>query len=212
MKIEHNKVVSLAYQLEVEGKIADKAGKDQPLEYIHGTHMLIPRFEEEVHGKEPGETFEFTLSPAEGYGEYKAEYKFDIPKEAFMADGILQEQFLQIGAIVPMLDGNGNVVRGTVAAVGADKVTMDFNHPMAGKTLHFTGEVVAVRDATEAELTNGLHGEYAPQEEGHKCCHGKGHCHKGEEGSEGECCHKGEGHGDGECCHKGEGHCCHEED
>lgn len=183
MKIANNKAVSLAYELQVEGKLADKAGKDQPLEYIHGTHMLLPRFEQEVEGKEPGEKFAFTLSPAEGYGEYKPEYKFDIPKTAFMANGVLQEQFLQVGAIVPMLDGQGNVVRGTVAAVGNDKVTMDFNHPMAGKTLIFTGEVVAVRDATEAELTNGLHGEYAPQE---GCCKGKGKCKKHAEGE----CHK----------------------
>ena len=188
MKIEKNKAVSLAYQLEVEGAIADQAGKDQPLEYIHGTGMLLPRFEQEVEGKEPGDKFEFTLSPSEGYGEYKLEYKFDIPKEAFMSDGVLQEQFLQVGAIVPMLDGRGNVVRGTVAAVGADKVTMDFNHPMAGKTLHFTGEVVDVREA--------------PAEEEHHCPHGKGKgkCHK-HEGEEHECCH-----GEGEC-HKDGGDC-----
>ena len=198
MKIANNKAVSLAYELQVEGKLADKAGKDQPLEYIHGTHMLLPRFEQEVEGKEPGEKFAFTLSPAEGYGEYKPEYKFDIPKTAFMANGVLQEQFLQVGAIVPMLDGQGNVVRGTVAAVGNDKVTMDFNHPMAGKTLNFTGEVVAVRDATEAELTNGLHGEYAPQE---GCCKGKGKCKKNAEGEEHECCHgEGECHKDGKQC------------
>lgn len=199
MKIEQNKVVSLAYELEVEGKIADKAGKDSPLEYIHGTHMLLPRFEEEVAGKEPGERFEFTLSPEEGYDVYHTEYRFDIPKEAFMVDGVLQEQLLVVGNMVPMLDSNGGVVRGMIAAIGSDKVTMDFNHPMAGKTLHFTGEVVAVREATETELTNGLHGEYAPVEEGgHKCCHGKGkgNCHK-HEGEEG-CCHD-----DGGCCKDG---------
>lgn len=189
MKIEKDKSVSLAYQLEVEGAIADQAGKDQPLEYVHGTGMLLPRFEQEVEGKEPGDKFEFTLSPAEGYGEYKLEYKFDIPKEAFMSDGVLQEQFLQIGAIVPMLDGNGNVVRGTVAAVGEKSVTMDFNHPMAGKTLHFTGEVVDVREA--------------PAEEEHHCCHGKGkgNCKKHAEGEEHECCHEGgkECDCDGDC-------------
>jgi len=64
---------------------------------------------------------------------------------------------------------------------------------MAGKTLHFTGKVESVRSATEKELTEGLHGEYLPQEE-HKCCHGKGDCHKGD-------CHKGEGDCDcnGDC-------------
>lgn len=173
MKIAKNKVASLAYELEVEGKIADKAGKEQPLEYIHGTHMLLPRFEEEVEGKEPGEKFEFTLSAEEGYGAYKPEYKFDLPKSAFEVNGVLQEQILQPGNLVPMLDRNGNVVRGLVAAVSEDKVSMDFNHPMAGKTLHFSGEVVAVRDASEEELTNGLHGEYKPLDEDGKRCSGK---------------------------------------
>ncbi|MBR5041973.1 MAG: peptidylprolyl isomerase, partial [Bacteroidales bacterium] len=75
-------------------------------------------------------------------------------------------------------------------AVDDKGVMMDFNHPMAGKTLHFTGKVEGVREATEKELKEGLHGEYLPPEDG---C---GHCHKGE-------CHKGEGE-----CHKGEGDCC----
>ena len=88
---------------------------------------------------------------------------------------------------------------------------MDFNHPMAGKTLHFSGKVESVREASEKELNEGLHGEYLPQEDCH--CKGKGKCH-GEGDGEG-CCHKeGEGccHEEGEgCCHKeGEG-CCHKE-
>ena len=85
-------------------------------------------------------------------------------------------------------------------------MTMDFNHPMAGKTLNFSGKVIEVRDATEKELDEGLHGDYLPPEEGGKRCrkHG-GKCHK----DEGEGCCKEEG--DGECCHSegkdGEG-CC----
>lgn len=198
MKITKNIVASLAYELEVDGKIADKADEQHPLEYIHGSHMLIPRFEEELEGKEKGDNFDFILSPEEGYGAYKIEYKFDLPKEAFMVNGKLQEQFLQVGNIVPLLDSNDNVVHGLVAAIGEDKVTMDFNHPMAGKTLHFTGSVLELREATEEELENGLHGEYLPQEEKHQCCHGKGDCHK-HEGEEKEgCCH-GENRRNGTC-------------
>lgn len=195
MKIAQNTVVSLAYELEVEGKIADKAGADKPLEYIHGNHMLLPRFEEAVEGKEPGDSFEFTLSAEDGYGEYKPEYRFDIPKESFMLNGELQEQFLQVGGIVPLSDANGNIMRALVAAVGEDSVTVDFNHPMAGKVLHFTGSVVAVREAKPEELENG-------------CCHGKGNCHCKDDG-EGEChCHE---NGEGECHCKdeeGKGECC----
>jgi len=211
MKIEKNKVASLSYELEVEGVIADKAGAEAPLEYIHGTGMLLPKFEAAVEGKEPGEPFEFTLAAEEGYGEYHPEYVVTIPKEAFAIDGKVREDLLVIGRMIPMMNQDGQVVQGTVANVLDDSVAMDFNHPMAGKTLHFTGKVEAVRDATDKELKEGLHGEYLPPEEGcckkgkgGGCCHGEGH-------GDGEgCCH-GEGHGDGEgCCHgEGEG-CCKE--
>lgn len=196
MKIEKNKVASLSYELEVEGKIADKAGADKPLDYIHGTGMLLPKFEEAVEGKEPGESFEFTLSPADGYGEYSPEYKVEIPKQSFAGpDGVIREDLLVPGTIVPMLNGSGQVIQGTVAEVGAETVTMDFNHPMAGKTLHFTGKVEAVREATEEELREGLH------HCGH-CgnCHGDGEC-------EGGCHGDGECHGEGDCHKEGGCHC-----
>ena len=199
MKAAQDKVVAVSYELEVEGKIADKAGSEKPLEYIHGTGMLLPKFEAAVEGKEPGETFDFILSAEEGYGEYNPAYKFDIPKSSFEVEGILREDLLRIGNIIPMLNGSGQVIQGTIAAIGEESVTMDFNHPMAGKTLHFTGKVEAVRDATAKELEEGLHGEYLPKEGcGHKCHHGEG------EG----CCH-----GDGEgCCHgEGEGCGCKED-
>lgn len=204
MKVEKNKVAALSYELEVEGKIADKAGSERPLEYIHGTGMLLPRFEQEVEGKEPGETFEFTLDANEGYGEYNPAYKFDIPKESFAGpDGQIREDLLKTGNIIPMLNTAGQVIQGKVAAIKEDAVTMDFNHPMAGKVLHFTGKVEAVRDATEKELEEGLHGEYAAQCEcGGDCeggceggCHGEGDCKGGQHHKGG--CHHGK-------CHKGE--------
>ena len=195
MKAQQDYVVGVSYELEVEGKIADKARSEAPLEYIHGTGMLLPKFEAAVEGKEPGETFDFVLSPEDGYGEYNPKYKFDIPKTSFAVDGQVREDLLEVGRVIPMLNSAGQVVQGTIAAVGYDTVTMDFNHPMAGKTLHFTGKVEAVRDATEKELLEGLHGEYLPKEG----CHCHGGCHGGE--CEGECgggC--GEGHDcDGNC-------------
>ena len=211
MKAQQDYVIGVSYELEVEGKIADKARPEAPLEYIHGTGMLLPKFEAAVEGKEPGETFDFVLSPEEGYGEYNPNYKFEIPKTSFAVDGQIREDLLEVGRIIPMLNSAGQVIQGTIAAIGYDTVTMDFNHPMAGKTLHFTGKVESVRAATEKELTEGLHGEYLPQEE---CGCGCGHegCDCGHDGCEGhhhhdgDCCHHGEGH-----CHHGEGHCHHEE-
>ena len=203
MKVDQKKVVALSYELTVEGAVADKATAEKPLEYIHGTGMLLPRFEEEVAGKEVGESFEFTLSPEEGYGVYSSDYIFELPKSAFEMDGQVREDLLVVGRVIPMLSDDGSVVQGTVTEVKPDSVLMDFNHPMAGKTLHFTGRVEKVREATETELLEGLHGEYLPQ----GGCHcGEGGCHCGE----GECnCGEGEcGCGEGECgCGEGEGGC-----
>ena len=218
MKIENNKVVELSYELTVDGKVVDKTtDMTGPLDYIHGAHMLLPKFEAELEGKEPENEFEFTLTPEEGYGEYDPKRRFDIPKSSFEVDGVIREDLIVIGKIIPMLNSSGMVVQGTIAGVHDDKVTMDFNHPMAGKTLNFKGKIISVRDATEKELTEGLHGEFLPKEGGccHHgnggCCHGHeddGHeCHGGcHDGGEHECCH-----GDGEECHcNGEGGCHHE--
>ena len=182
-------MVALSYELTVDGKVADKATREKPLDYIHGTHMLLPKFEAEVEGKEAGDAFEFVLSPEEGYGTYDPKYCFDIPKYSFEIDGKIREDLLEPGTFIPMLNSSGHVVNGKVVAVKEDAVTMDFNHPMAGKTLNFKGMVLEVRDATEKELKEGLHGEFLPQE----CECGCGHHH------DGDCdCHH-----DGDCdCHK----------
>ena len=200
MKADKNKVVAVSYQLEVEGKIADQSAPGNPLEYIHGSGMLLPKFEGAIEGKEPGDGFDFVLSPEDGYGTYDPRYLVELPKTAFAIDGQVREDLLVVGRTIPMLNQAGQVVQGTVNKVTDSTVTMDFNHPMAGKTLHFTGKVESVRSATDKELTEGLHGEYLPQEEGcHGGCHG-GNCHK----EDGECCGKGDGH-----CHKdGEGEGC----
>ncbi len=208
MKVEKNKVVKLTYELNVDGKIADKATEDHPLDYIHGTHMLLPKFESEVEGKEPGDEFAFTLTPEEGYGAIDEGRLIELPKSAFEIDGKVREDLLVVGQIIPMLSNTGQVVQGTVREVKADTVVMDFNHPMAGKTLNFKGKVVSVRDATEKELTEGLHKEYLPQEE-HEChCHKDGECGCHGDGDEGECgCGNGEKNGDCGChgdCRKGE--------
>lgn len=199
MTVTKNNVVAVSYVLHVEGKIADSASEEKPLEYIHGTGMLLPKFEAALEGKTVGDTFAFTLAPEEGYGEYHPEYRVEIPKSAFSVEGVVREDLLVVGQMIPMYNGSGEVVQGVVAEVGTDTVVMDFNHPMAGKTLDFTGKVVSVRAATEKELTEGLHGEYLPREEG---CHCHGGCHK-----DGGCHGEGECHKDGGCHKDGECHC-----
>ena len=140
MKIAKNAVVVLRYEVEVEGQIVDRMTEERPLDYIHGTNMLLPRFEQEIEGREEGYEFAFSASPEEGYGEYDPANVVEIPKTAFMVDGKLHDEILVKGRFIPMFNGAGEVVHGQVMEVKEEVVVMDFNHPMAGKTLNFSGK------------------------------------------------------------------------
>lgn len=190
MKAEQNKMVGVDYKLTVDGQIADQSRPGQPLEFIFGTGMLLPKFEEAILGKEPGDKVAFTLEPKDGYGEVVAEAVVELPKTIFMVDGKLAEDILFVGSQVPMSDQQGNRMMGVVKEVGEETVKMDFNHPMAGKTLNFEVEVVSVRDVTPEDL------------QGHCSC---GSC--GDHGCDEGGCDDGCGCGCGDHDH---GHCdCH---
>ena len=176
MKIELNNVVEFCYELEVDGQVVDQTTKERPLDYIHGTGSLLPKLEAAIEGMEPGDRFDVTLSPADGYGEVDPSRILDLPKSAFEVNGEVREDLLVPGNTIPMLNSMGGVIPGVVLEVSEDSVKMDLNHQMAGKTLHFTGVVLTVREATEKELTEGLHGEFV-----HSC--GCGGCHGGDCGS-----------------------------
>ena len=177
MTIQDEKVVSLTYTLLVDGEVKDQATEENPLEFIYGLGYLLPKFEENIAGKTVGDKFDFRLSAAEGYGERDERAVIDLPKTIFMRDGHLAEEILFEGNVIPMMNADGGVMPGTVVKIGDNHVTMDFNHQMAGTDLHFTGEILLVRDATEEELTNGLHGERKGC--GGKCGSCNSDCEKG---------------------------------
>ena len=195
MKISQNAVVEFSYELEVDGQIVDQAPKERPLDYIHGTGGLLPKLEEHIEGMEPGDSFEITLAPEDAYGEVDPQRVIDLPKAAFEVNGEIREDLLIPGNVIPMLNSMGAVIPGKVLEVTEESVKMDLNHQMAGKTLHFKREVLTVREATEKELTEGLHGEFV-----HSCGCGGCHGHDGNcGGCEGGHCSEGEDCGCG--CH-----------
>lgn len=184
MKAENNKMVAVDYTLTVDGKIADRSRPGQPLEFIFGTGMLLPKFEAAIVGKEPGEKVSFTLAPADGYGEIVDDAIVDLPKTIFMVDGKLAEDILFVGSQIPMANAQGQRMLGVVKEIGDDTVKMDFNHPMAGKVLNFDVEVVEVRDVTPEDLASqgGCHchdcdGDCGGHDHDHDCCGGD-HDHK----------------------------------
>lgn len=151
MEIQQNKFVSLTYTLTVDGAVVDKAESTRPLEFIFGTGMLLPKFEEQINGKTIGDKVSFILSAGDGYGEINSDYVIDLPRNLFEMEGKMDDKVVAVGNVLPMMDNDGNRMNGTVTAIGEESVTMDFNHPMAGKTLNFDVEVVGVRDVTEAD-------------------------------------------------------------
>lgn len=150
---------SLTYSLKVDGQLIEETNASNPLTFLAGVGMMIPGFEKGLEGKAAGDTYDITVSPEEGYGDINKEAIVDLPKDTFKVDGVLQEDLLVAGAKIPMQDNHGNPMQGKVVDVAADTVKLDFNHELAGKTLHFTGEILEVREATPEELEHGhVHG------------------------------------------------------
>ena len=154
MKVENSKMVAVNYTLTVDGQVADKNPEGKPLEFVCGAGMLLPKFEGALMGKEPGDKVSFTLEPADGYGEVIAEAIVELPKTVFMMDGKIAEEILFVGSQIPMSTAEGQPMMGIVKEVKEESVVMDFNHPMAGKTLNFEVTVVEVRDVTPEDLAS----------------------------------------------------------
>lgn len=184
MKIQKNSVVALTYELIVDGQVADKCTEERPLEFIQGMGYLLPRFEANIAGLGKGDSFAFTLSAKDGYGEVDPQRIIDLPVEAFKdQDGKLLTELMVVGKTVTLVNQVGQPVPAKILEVGDKTVKMDINHPMAGKTLNFTGKITDVREATEKELKEGLHGELVNN---CGCNGGCGSCGNGE-GCEGGC-------------------------
>jgi FKBP-type peptidyl-prolyl cis-trans isomerase SlyD len=120
---------------------------------------MIPEFERQLEGKQGGEKFSFGIKSADAYGEHDPDAIVSLPKSTFVIDGRLAEEFLVPGKVIPMSDQHGNRLNGTVRDVRGEEVIVDFNHPMAGHDLHFSGNVESVRQATPSEIEHGhVHG------------------------------------------------------
>ena len=160
MKIEKNSVVALTYDLEVDNEIIQSVNEENPLEFIFGTGYLLPKFEEQILHKEAGDKYDFTLSAADGYGEEDPQAFVELPKDLFKVNGNIEAGLFTVGRALPMQDSEGNRLTGYIDEVRDNSILMNFNHPLAGAKLHFSGKIVLVREATPEELAEGL---YAPE-------------------------------------------------
>ena len=158
MKISANKFVSATYDLFVGGEdgtapeLMESATIEKPMSFIFGTGMMLEAFEDKLAGLEVDNTFDFTLTAEDAYGEYDDEHVVEIPKSVFEIDGKVDETIIFENNTVPMMDQMGNHMNGTIVKIEEVNITMDFNHPLAGEDLHFIGKVLDVREPSEAEV------------------------------------------------------------
>lgn len=155
MTIDKNHVVALHYTLNAieengEKTFIEKTDLENPFTFLYGVGMMLPKFEENIAGMTAGDKKSFTITPEEGYGEKMENATTQLPVEMFADSGMPP-----IGAMLPLQDAQGNHVSGIVLEVSDEAVTVDLNHPMAGKKLHFDIEVASTRPATEEELAHG---------------------------------------------------------
>ncbi len=156
MKVSNNKFVSLCYDLNVgengELELMEQATVEQPLNFLYGMGMMLDAFEKNIFGLGKGEKFSFTLVPEEAYGVYEEERVVELPKNIFEVDGKFDSERVSEGQMLPMMDSEGNRLTGSVLEVKDDIVLMDFNHPLAGETLHFGGEIIDIHEPTAEEI------------------------------------------------------------
>ena len=171
--------------------LKEQITEDQPLSIYTEIGMLLPSFETRLAEFVTGVDYDFVLPHAEAYGEYDPKGRATLSKKMFSPDGVFDEANVFAGAVIPLADENGQRYLGYVVSVDDDTVTVDMNHPLAGKDLHFKGRIIENRPATEEEVN-----DFVEKSKQHHC---SGHC--------GDC---GGGCGDGGDCHcdgDGEGGC-----
>lgn len=171
MKIEKNAVVSLAYQVKLEdGVVVDQSTTEAPLDYLHGHNNLIIGLERELEGKTAGDKFSVTVSPDDAYGEHNDALVQRVPANVF--HGVDQ---LEVGMRF-LADTDQGQIPVEITEVDGDEVVVDGNHMLAGQTLSFDVEVVAVRAASEEEVAHGHVHQAGGHHHDHDHEHGDGCC------------------------------------
>lgn len=185
MRVAKETVVAIEYTLkDDQGTLIDASGERGPMEYLHGAQNIIPGLEQGIEGLAAGDTKSVLVPPQLGYGEYSEKLIQLVPLSAFGANTP------QVGMRFHAETNLGMRVL-TIKKIEGEEVTLDGNHELAGKSLHFDIKVVSVRAAEPTELAHGH-----PHQSG-GCCGGGG-CGSGE-GSGGGCCSSEEG-SEGGCC------------
>ena len=148
--IQDNLVVTLDYTLIVDEEIMESTDDNEPIVFIQGIGQIIPGLENALYGMTAGEKKTVVIEPEDAYGDYDPESLEIAKKEEFS-----EEIPLDVGTFLDLGDDEGNVLSAQIIEEDEDTVTLDFNHPLAGKTLTFEITVSDLRPASEEELDHG---------------------------------------------------------
>jgi FKBP-type peptidyl-prolyl cis-trans isomerase SlyD len=160
-KISKNSMVTLSYDLHIEdenGEVIEKATEEKPLQFLFGAGLMLPKFESYLAGLNEGEPFTIRLAKHDAYGDVNEDAIVELPKDVFLVDGNFDDELISVGNTVPMMSSNGQRLNGHVLEVTDEIVKMDFNHPLAGEDLYFSGKVLGVREASDEEIAAMLSG------------------------------------------------------
>lgn len=148
--VEQHKVVSFVYTIVDEsGELLEQS--DLPISYVHGgKHDLFEKVEQGLDGAVVNDTVEVSLTPEEGFGAHDPDLTYTDAIENVPAE------FRSVGAEVEMMNDQGDSRKFTVTRIDDGKLTVDGNHPMAGKAITFRIKVIGIRDATPEEIANGV--------------------------------------------------------
>ena len=189
-----NKFMSVVYQLytiaDGEKTLEEQTSTERPFEFITGFSIALDAFEQQVMKLEKGSAFDFILEPSQAFGEYIPEGVHKLSRDVFSINGHFDHDNIFEGAVITLTDTDDHQFMAKVVKIEEDGVTVDTNHPLAGKTLNFTGTVIENREATEEEvqhlikhLTGGCGGCGHHHGDGCEGCgDGCGHEHHHEEG------------------------------
>ncbi|GJL79842.1 MAG: peptidyl-prolyl cis-trans isomerase [Nitrospinaceae bacterium] len=149
--VKKDSVVSMSYNLKnAAGEELGSADSAKPLTYLQGSGQIVPGLENALEGLVIGDKKDVTLTAQEGYGELNPELKMKVERKMFPPDAEIKAG-MQFRANI----GGDREHTFTVMDVQNDDVFVDGNHPLAGQTLHFSVEIVGIREATQEELTHG---------------------------------------------------------
>lgn len=149
--VANDVVVSMAFVLRIDdGQLIDQSEDDAPLEYIQGAGQIIPGLEKEIYGMNIGDEKDVQVNPGEGYGAHDPDEVVEIPRK-----NLSESLDLTVGKFLNVKDAeSGEEFRAYIVKSNPETVTMDFNHPLAGRILNFHIKIMNLRQATEEELTH----------------------------------------------------------